>query len=166
MAEADLVRRRAEGYLIGLVVRYGELEGPGAAATVCHQLGISAYRARRLAKTAESLTALPEFLGAVQDGRISADQAGMVAESHKRAPMGAQDQQELLTLGGWQGHGRVQEDGRRPRGPTTRRRRHGTGRAAAGPPQRQGVRRGWRHGRFARRVGPGIGERVKIALAL
>ncbi|MCY3636918.1 MAG: DUF222 domain-containing protein [bacterium] len=104
MAEADLVRRRAEGYLVGLVVRYGELEGPGAAATVCHQLGISAYRARRLAKTAESLPAMPEFLGAVQDGRISADQAGMVAESHQRAPMNAQDQQELLALGGWQGH--------------------------------------------------------------
>ncbi len=104
MAEADLLRRRAEGYLVGLVVRYGELEGPGAAATVCHQLGISAYRARRLAKTAESLTALPGFLGAVQDGRISADQAGLVAESHKRAPMSSDDQQELLGLGGWQGH--------------------------------------------------------------
>ena len=104
MAEADLVRRRAEGYIVGLIVRYGELEGPGAAATVCHQLGISAYRARRLAKTAQGLSALPEFLGAVQNGRISADQAGMVAESHKRAPMNTQDQQELLTLGGWQGH--------------------------------------------------------------
>ena len=104
MGEADLLRRRAEGYLIGLVARYGELEGPGAAATVCHQLGISAYRARRLAKTAESLTALPEFLGAVQDGHISADQAGLVAESHKRAPMSETDQQDLLTLGGWQGH--------------------------------------------------------------
>ncbi|MCY4427782.1 MAG: DUF222 domain-containing protein, partial [Halieaceae bacterium] len=38
------------------------------------------------------------------DGRISADQAGMVSESHKRAPMSAQDQQEILALGGWQGH--------------------------------------------------------------
>ena len=104
MGEADLLRRRAEGYLVGLVARYGELEGPGAAATVCHQLGISAYRARRLAKTAEGLAALPEFLGAVQDGRLSADQGGMVAESHKRAPMSADDQQELLVLGGWQGH--------------------------------------------------------------
>ena len=104
MGEADLLRRRAEGYLVGLVVRYGELEGPGAAATVCHQLGISAHRARRLAKTAEGLAGLPGFLGAVQDGRISADQAGMVAESHKRAPMSSDDQQELLDLGGWQGH--------------------------------------------------------------
>ena len=104
MGEADLLRRRAEGYLVGLVARYGELEGPGAAATVCHQLGISAYRARRLAKTAEGLTAMPQVLGAVQDGRISAEQAGMVAESHKRAPMSEQDQQELLDLGGWQGH--------------------------------------------------------------
>ena len=43
-------------------------------------------------------------LGAVQEGRISADQAGMVAESHKRAPMSSDDQQELLDLGGWQGH--------------------------------------------------------------
>lgn len=104
MGEADLLRRRAEGYLVGLVARYGELEGPGAAATVCHQFGISAYQARRLAKTAESLTVMPQILGAVQDGHISADQAGLVAESHKRAPMSAQDQQELLELGGWQGH--------------------------------------------------------------
>ena len=104
MAEADLLRRRAEGYLVGLVVRYGELEGPGAAATVCHQLGISAYRARRLAKTAQGVAAMPQVLGAVQDGHISADQAGMVVESHKRAPMNTQDQQELLTLGSWQGH--------------------------------------------------------------
>ena len=104
MGEADLLRRRAEGYLVGLVVRYGELEGPGAAATVCHQLGISAYRARRLAKTAQGVGAMPEVLGAVQDGRLSADQAGMVADSHKRAPMSADDQQELLALGGWQGH--------------------------------------------------------------
>ena len=119
MGEADLLRRRAEGYLVGLVARYGELEGPGAAATVCHQFGISAYRARRLAKTAEGLAALPGFLGAVQDGRISADQAGMVAESHKRAPMSSDDQQELLDLGGWQGHDEfkktvmVREDQRR-----------------------------------------------------
>ena len=28
----------------------------------------------------------------------------MVAESHKRAPMSSDDQQELLDLGGWQGH--------------------------------------------------------------
>ena len=104
MGEADLLRRRAEGYLVGLVARYGELEGPGAAATVCHQLGISAYRARRLAKTAEGVAAMPEVLGAVQDGRISADQAGLVAESHKRAPMSEQDRQEILALGGWQGH--------------------------------------------------------------
>ena len=107
MGQVDLLRRRAEGYLVGLVVRYGELEGPGAAATVCHQFGISAYRARRLAKTARGVAAMPamsEYLGAVQDGRISADQAGMVAESHERAPMSTQDQQELLELGGWQGH--------------------------------------------------------------
>ena len=104
MGEADLLRRRAEGYLVGLVARYGELEGPGAAATVCHQLGISAYRARRLANTAEGVGAMPEVLGAVQYGRISADQAGLLAESHKRAPMSETDQQELLALGGWQGH--------------------------------------------------------------
>ena len=104
MAEADLLRRRTEGYLLGLVVRYGELEGLSAAATVCHHFGISAYRARQLAKTAQGVAAMPQILGAVQDGRISADQAGMVAESHKKAPMSEQDQQELLELGGWQGH--------------------------------------------------------------
>ena len=104
MGQADLLRRRAEGYLVGLVARYGELEGPGAAATVCHQFGISAYRARQLARTAQGVGAMPQILGAVQHGRISADQGGMVAESHKRAPMSEQDQQELLELGGWQGH--------------------------------------------------------------
>ena len=104
MGEVDLLRRRAEGYLVGLVVRYGELEGPGAASTVCHQFGISAYRARQLARTAQGVAAMPQMLGAVCDGRLSADQAGMVAESHKRAPMSEQDQQELLDLGGWQGH--------------------------------------------------------------
>ncbi len=104
MGEADLFRRRAEGYLVGLVARYGELEGPGAASTVCHQLGISAHRARQLAKTAQGVAAMPKVLGAVRDNRISADQAGQVAESHKRAPMSEQDQQELLALGGWQGH--------------------------------------------------------------
>lgn len=104
MGQVDLLRRRAEGYLMGLVVRYGELEGPGAAATVCHQFGISAYRARQLARTARDVAAMPQILGAVQDGRISADQAGMVSESHKRAPMSEQNQQELLDLGGWQGH--------------------------------------------------------------
>lgn len=104
MGQADLLRRRAEGYLVGLVARYGELEGPGAAATVCHQFGISAYRARQLARTAQGVAAMPQILGAVQHGHISADQGGMVVESHKRAPMSEQDQQELLDLGGWQGH--------------------------------------------------------------
>ena len=104
MGQVDLLRRRAEGYLVGLVARYGELEGPGAAATVCHQFGISAYRARQLARTAQGVAAMPQILGAVRDGRISADQGGQVAESHKRAPMSEQDQQELLDLGAWQGH--------------------------------------------------------------
>ena len=104
MGRVDLLRRRAEGYLVGLVVRYGELEGPGAAATVCHQFGISAYRARQLARTAQGVAVMPQVLGAVCDGRISADQAAMVSESHKRAPIGEQDQKELLELGGWQGH--------------------------------------------------------------
>ena len=104
MGEADSVRRRAEGYLVGLIARYGELEGRSAAASVCHQFGISAHKARRLARTAEGLKALPDVLGAVQQGRLSAEQGAMVAESHKRAPMSVQDQQELLELGGWQNH--------------------------------------------------------------
>ncbi len=104
MSETDQIRRRAEGYLVGLIARYAELEGRSAAASVCHQFGISAHKARQLAKTAEGLAAMPDILSAVQHGRLSADQGGMVAESHKRAPMSPQDQQELLTLGGWQGH--------------------------------------------------------------
>ena len=104
MGEADSFRRRAEGYLIGLIARYGELEGRSAAASVCHQFGVSAHKARQLARTAEGLKALPDTLAAVQHGRLSAEQGAMVAESHKRAPMSAQDQQELLELGGWQNH--------------------------------------------------------------
>ncbi len=46
---------------------------------------------------------MPAVLSAAEQGLISADQAGLVAESHKRAPMSDRDQQELLELGGWQG---------------------------------------------------------------
>lgn len=63
MGEADSVRRRAEGYLVGLIARYGELEGRSAAASVCHQFGISAHKARQLARTAEGLAAMPDILG-------------------------------------------------------------------------------------------------------
>lgn len=103
MAQADLFRRQSEAYLVGLVIRFGELEGWAAAATVCHQLNISAHRARQLAKMAKGLAAMPAVLSAAEQGLISADQAGLVAESHKRAPMSDHDQQELVELGGWQG---------------------------------------------------------------
>lgn len=103
MAQTDLFRRQSEAYLVGLVVRFGELEGWAAASTVCHQLNISAYRARQIAKTAKGLAEMPEVLSAAEQGLISADQAGLVAESHKRAPMSDHDQQELVELGGWQG---------------------------------------------------------------
>ncbi|MCY4194185.1 MAG: hypothetical protein OXF04_07815 [bacterium] len=82
MGEADSVRRRAEGYLVGLIARYGELEGRSAAASVCHQFGISAQKARHLARTAEGLKALPDFLAAVQHGRLSADQGAMSKNYH------------------------------------------------------------------------------------
>ena len=36
MGEADSFRRRAEGYLVGLIARYGELEGRSAATSLCH----------------------------------------------------------------------------------------------------------------------------------
>ena len=104
MAEVDLLRRRAEGHLVGLVVRYGELEGRSAAASVCHQFGISAHKARQLARTAERLSELPAVLGAVQQGDMSVDAGGLVAESHARAPLSEQDQQGLLALGAWQDH--------------------------------------------------------------
>ncbi|MXW42760.1 MAG: DUF222 domain-containing protein [Acidimicrobiia bacterium] len=104
MGEVDSIRRRAEGYLVGLIVRYGEIEGQSAAATVCHQFGISAYKARQLARTAEGLAVMPDVLTAVQEGHISAEQGAMVAESHKRVPMSGEAQQELLALGGWQDH--------------------------------------------------------------
>ncbi len=119
MAQADLFRRQSEAYLVGLIVRFGELEGWAAASTVCHQLNISAYRARQLAKAAKGLAEMPAVLSAAEQGLISADQAGLVAESHKRAPMSDHDQQELVELGGWQGQDEfkktvaVREDQRR-----------------------------------------------------
>lgn len=105
--------------MVGLIVRFGELEGWAAAATVCHQLNISAHRARQLAKAARGLATMPAVLRAAEQGLISADQAGLVAESHKRAPMSGHDQQELVELGGWQGQDEfkksvaVREDQRR-----------------------------------------------------
>ena len=147
MAEVDSVRRRAEGYLVGLVVRYGELEGRSAASTVCHQLGISAYKARQLAKTAGGLAAMPDVLSAVQQGHISSEQGGMVADSHKRAPRSGQDQQDLLALGGWQSHDEfkksvVADEDRRRAAPLRRQNpKGGHQNPAAGPlPQRPRLR--------------------------
>ncbi|MCY4036035.1 MAG: hypothetical protein OXF64_01070, partial [bacterium] len=80
MAEADVLRRQAEGYLVGLIARYGELEGRSAAASACHQFGVSAHKARHLARIAEGLKALPDMLSAVQHGCLSADQGAIAAE--------------------------------------------------------------------------------------
>ena len=115
MAEADVLRRQAEGYLVGLIARYGELEGRSAAASACHQFGVSAHKARHLARIAEGLKALPDMLSAVQHGCLSADQGAIAAESHQRAPTSAQDQQELLELGGLAEPRRVQDDRERSR---------------------------------------------------
>ncbi len=104
MSEADALRRRLEGYLVGLVSRYSQLEGHSAAVSVCHQFGISSYKARQLAKTAESLKAVPNVFNAIQQGRLSVEQGAMIAESHNKAPISEQEQQELLELSGWQNH--------------------------------------------------------------
>ncbi len=94
--QADTVRRKVEGYLAGLLGRLGELEGEDAMVAVCQQFGLKARKARRQAKVASGLRALPDVLGAVEGGYITMDHAEMITASHARAPLGDGEQLDLV----------------------------------------------------------------------
>ncbi len=96
--QADAARRGLDGYLTALLGRLGDLEGDDAVADVCRQFGLGRYRARKQAKTAEVLKALPTTLDAVQDGWIPMDHARLMGESHQRVPLGDDQEFELIAL--------------------------------------------------------------------
>lgn len=85
--QADSARRQLDGYLTSLLGRLGDLEGQDAVEELCRQFGLGRYRARRQAKTANALNALPTTLDAVKQGWISIDHAQAMGESHQRAPL-------------------------------------------------------------------------------
>ena len=62
-----------------------------------------AYKARRQARTAKGLRAMPDVMRAAKDGWITMDHAELMAASHGRAPMSADEQLDLLAIGVQQG---------------------------------------------------------------
>lgn len=96
--QADLARRQAEGLLASLLARLGEVEGDEAVSAVCSQFGLSGPKARKQAKVAKGLRAMPNVLEAAKDGWITMDHAGLIAESHGRAPICESEQLELIVL--------------------------------------------------------------------
>ncbi len=94
--QGDVARRQLDGYLAGVLGRFGDLEGDDAMFAVCKQFGIKAHKANRQAKVASGLRALPDVLGAVKDGYISMDHAEMISASHARAPLGDGEHVELI----------------------------------------------------------------------
>ncbi|MDE0603137.1 MAG: DUF222 domain-containing protein [bacterium] len=96
--QTDLARRQAEGLLASLLARLGEVEGDEAVAAVCSQFGLSGPKARKQAKVAKGLRAMPNVLTAAKDGWITMDHAGLIADSHGRAPISEGEQLELIVL--------------------------------------------------------------------
>ena len=94
--QGDVARRQLDGYLAGVLGRFGDLEGDDAMFAVCKQFGIKAHKANRQAKVASGLRALPDVLGAVKDGYISMDHAEMISASHARAPLAEGEHVELI----------------------------------------------------------------------
>ena len=95
--QADSARRQLDGYLAALLGRFGDLEGQDAAEELCRQFGLGRHRARRQAKTANALNALPTTLDAAKQGWISIDHAQAMAESHQRAPLSTEQELALIT---------------------------------------------------------------------
>ena len=95
--QADSARRQIDGYLASLLGRFGELEGQDAVEELCRQFGLGRHRARRQAKTANALNALPTTLDAVKQGWISIDHAQTLGESHQRAPLSTEQELALIT---------------------------------------------------------------------
>ncbi|WP_420638412.1 hypothetical protein [Candidatus Poriferisocius sp.] len=96
--ETDTVRRQIEAHLAGLLVRLGELAGDDTVEAVCQQFGLASRKAKRQAKTAKGLRALPDVLDAARDGFITMDHAELIAASHERAPLRDGDGYELVKL--------------------------------------------------------------------
>ena len=94
--QGDVARRQLDGYLAGVLGRLGDLEGEDAMFAVCQQFGLKSRKARRQAKVASGLRALPEVLGATRDGYISMDHAEMISASHARAPLADGEHVELI----------------------------------------------------------------------
>ncbi len=95
--QADSARRQIDGYLASLLGHFGDLEGQDAVEELCRQFGLGRHRARRQAKTANALNALPPTLDAVKQGWISIDHAQTMAESHQRAPLTTEQEVALIT---------------------------------------------------------------------
>ncbi len=100
---ANAFRQQVESYLSAVLVQLGELEGEDAVLSVCKQFDLPAYKARRQARTAKGLRALPDVMRAAKDGWITMDHAELMAASHGRAPMSADEQLDLLAIGVQQG---------------------------------------------------------------
>ena len=96
--QTDTVRRQIEAHLAGLLVRLGELAGDDTVEAVCQQFGLASRKAKRQAKTAKGLRALPDVLDAAKDGFITMDHAELIAASHERAPLRDGDGYELVKL--------------------------------------------------------------------
>ena len=94
--QGDVARRQLDGYLAGVLGRFGDLEGDDAMFAVCKQFGIKAHKANRQGKVASGLRALPDVLGAVKDGYITMDHAEMISASHARAPLAEGEHVELI----------------------------------------------------------------------
>ncbi len=97
--QANNVRQRAESYLNAVLVRLGDLEGDNAVISVCKQFDLPAHKTRRQARTVKGLSSLPDVVRAAKDGWITQDHAELIAASHHRAPLGAEEQLDLLALG-------------------------------------------------------------------
>ena len=100
---ANAFRQQVESYLSAVLVRLGELEGEDAVMSVCKQFDLPAYKARRQARTAKGLRAMPDVMRAAKDGWITMDHAELMAASHGRAPMNTDEQLDLLAIGVQQG---------------------------------------------------------------
>lgn len=95
--QADSARRQLDGYLTALLGRFGDLKGQDAAEELCRQFGLGRHQARRQAKTANALNALPDTLDAAKQGWITIDHAQAMGESNQRAPLSTEQELVLIT---------------------------------------------------------------------
>ncbi len=95
--QTDSARRQLDGYLTALLGRFGDLEGQDAVEELCRQFGLGHHRARRQAKTANALNALPNTLDAAKQGWITIDHAQAMGESNQRAPLSPEQELALIT---------------------------------------------------------------------